>query len=263
MRPFSIRRMMLVIAALAFLFALFAISEREAQRLSWMGGRRGKCASNLHNVALAVLRYENDNGVFPTGTWPNPDLEPADRLSWYALVLRELDSSATYDALKKSGPWNAGMNDVFAHENQRMLRCPSGAGVPAGSAEPTSYVSIAGLDSDAPLLPKSNPRAGVFGYDRKTTMADITDGASNTMMLAETGRVSGSWLQGGPPTVRGLDRTRKPYVGTGRQFGGLHGAGAYVAMADGSVRWISDSISPRIFEACSTMAGGESLPGDW
>ena len=34
--------------------------------------------------------------------------------------------------------------------------------------------------------------------------------------------------------------------------------GAWVAMADGSVRWIEESISPKIFEALSTMAGGDA-----
>jgi prepilin-type processing-associated H-X9-DG protein len=82
-------------------------------------------------------------------------------------------------------------------------------------------------------------------------------------LIAETAQVSGSWFQGGPATVRGLDRAQKPYIGLGRQFGGLHGGGACVAMADGSVRWVRDSINPLVFESLSTMAGGESLPTNW
>jgi hypothetical protein len=57
--------------------------------------------------------------------------------------------------------------------------------------------------------------------------------------------------------VRGLDPAGKPYLGPYRQFGGLHRGGAWVAMADGSVRWVSDSISPKVFEALATMAGGD------
>ena len=83
------------------------------------------------------------------------------------------------------------------------------------------------------------------------------------MFLAETGRVVGSWLQGGRATVRGLDPAQKPYIGNGRQFGGLHGGGGYVAFADGSVRRVNESVDPSIFEAISTMAGGERLPSDW
>ena len=82
------------------------------------------------------------------------------------------------------------------------------------------------------------------------------------MLIAETARISESWLQDGHATIRGLDPTAKPYIGPGGQFGGLHGAGAWVAMADGSVRWVDASINPKIFEALSTMAGGERLPPD-
>jgi prepilin-type processing-associated H-X9-DG protein len=72
--------------------------------------------------------------------------------------------------------------------------------------------------------------------------------------------VNGSWLQGGPATVRGLDPAQQPYLGPGRQFGGIHlGAGNF-AFADGSVRAISESINPKIFEALSTIAGGERVP---
>jgi hypothetical protein len=57
--------------------------------------------------------------------------------------------------------------------------------------------------------------------------------------------------------VRGLNPARTPYVGPKRQFGGLHTGGAWVAMADGSLRKVSESVDPKVFEALSTMAGGE------
>jgi hypothetical protein len=33
-------------------------------------------------------------------------------------------------------------------------------------------------------------------------------------------------------------------------------------MADGSVRVLSESVDPKVFEAMSTIAGGENLPAD-
>ena len=106
-------------------------------------------------------------------------------------------------------------------------------------------------------------RAGVFGYDRQTREADIKDGASETMMLAETTSANGPWTAGGPATVRGLDPRRPPYLGPGQQFGGAHRGGATVAFADGSVRFIGESIEPSIFEALATVAGREVLPDGW
>ena len=82
------------------------------------------------------------------------------------------------------------------------------------------------------------------------------------MMLAETSRGIGCRLQGGPATVRGLDPAHNLYIGPRRQFGGLHDGTTVVAMADGSVRVLSESLDPKVFEALSTIAGGEKLAGD-
>jgi prepilin-type processing-associated H-X9-DG protein len=127
----------------------------------------------------------------------------------------------------------------------------------------TWYVGVAGVGRDAPALPGGHPRAGVFGYDRQTRVADITDGVATTVMLAETSSANGPWTTGGPATVRGLDPGRQPYIGRNRQFGGTHRGGVIVAFADGSVRFLSESIDRKVFEALATIAGGESLPWGW
>ncbi len=256
--------MMQIIVGLAFLFALIAISARNAERASLMNAKSLRCVSNLHNIVLGILGYHDANGVFPTGTWPNPDLAPESRLSWYALILPYLGMAEEQDALEKDQPWNSGQNDIFANKYDILWRCPNHFAAPPGVLAPASYVGIAGLGTDAPTLPKSDARAGIFGYDRKTTQADITDGAASTILIAETAQMSGSWLQGGRATIRGLDPAGKPYFGPGGQFGGLHTrAGAWVAMADGSVRCVDASVNPKVFEALSTMAGGERLPKNW
>jgi hypothetical protein len=217
----------------------------------------------LHLVE-AVRSYHSVNNAFPTGTWPNPSLAPESRLSWYALILPQLDDQEVYNALEKDQPWDAGGNGKLSRWRDGRMICPWSPDTLPGNPAPTVYIGIAGLGTDAPSLPKSDPRSGVFGYDRQTTLADIKDGAAYTMMLAETAQLSGSWLQGGSATVRGVDASQKPYVGRGRQFGGLHSVtGAPIAMADGSARWVSDSIDPLVFEALSTMAAGELLPRDW
>ncbi len=179
-----------------------------------------------------------------------------------------------------SEPWDspANMRPQFRHsstesrtptfspamECPNFLECPSHR-VPAApnAPAPAGYVGIAGLGEDAATLAPPHPRAGVFGYDRVTRTEDITDGASTTMMLAETATASGPWTAGGPSSVRGLDPNRQPYIGRARQFGGNHPGGANVAFVDGSVRFISDTIDPKVFEAISTISGNEQLPRDW
>jgi Protein of unknown function (DUF1559) len=223
-----------------------------------------RCMSNARYVCNAIHGYSIQMSAFPAGTWPNPELAPDERISWCAVVKPYLDIALPGDGLDLKERWNqAGANYTVATSKIGVWDCPASAPVGTGLPQPTSYIGIAGVGADAPLLPKNDRRAGVFGFDRMTRLADIKDGPANTMLIAETARVMGSWIQGGPATLRGLDRAHKPYVGPGRQFGGMHRKGTCVAMADGAVRMIDDSTAPSVFEALSTMAGGEELPSSW
>ena len=131
-----------------------------------------------------------------------------------------------------------------------------------------SYVGMAGLGRDAALLQCSDPKAGVFGYDRKTKFADVTDGHSTTIMVIETNFENGPWGAGGFSSIRGIDLEGSAYLGTVGQFGSLHRAqGALLfypgcsncTYVDGSVRCISKTIDSKVFEAMATIAGGEKV----
>jgi Protein of unknown function (DUF1559) len=107
-------------------------------------------------------------------------------------------------------------------------------------------------------FPRSDPRAGIFGYDKIAKASDITDGASQTIMIVGTGEVVAPWVQGGGATIRGA---RQPYFDkyTGIGSKGLPKTGAYVMFADGSARFISADINPEIFKAMCTMHGAEQI----
>ena len=207
---------MVMVAVLAVWLSLLRVT------LGWSSSDRSlHCASNLRNVTLAVLGYVNNQGHFPAGTHINAKLDYGDRLSWYVAVLPWLDFQRPSDVVEPDGRWNEGVNKALSLVHIDGTHCLNQDASTAGLV-PASYIGIAGVGTDAPLLPKSDPRAGIFGYDRVCSLADIKDGVANTMLLAETAKVSGSWLQGGPATVRGLDPAQKPYLGPNRQFGGMH-----------------------------------------
>jgi Protein of unknown function (DUF1559) len=260
MARWSIRKMMMIVAGAAVCCAAIDGVGRLIQP-RFVCGRRGQCESNMHNLALAMLCYYQITGSFPSGTVPNASLPPADRLGVYVPVSPYLEEQELYNRIDQTQPWHGGGNGSVAGVRIGILICPNAARVAPTAPQPTTSIGIAGRGIDAPSLPKTDPRAGIFGYDRQTTLADIKDGAANTMMFAESGRVMGSWLQGGPATVRGLDPTNVPYISPGRQFGGLHDDIAVIAMADGSVRVVSESIDPKVFEAMATIAGGEKPNG--
>ncbi len=95
----------------------------------------------------------------------------------------------------------------------------------------------------------------VLGSNRGLRPGDITDGLSNTLLIGEVNTGFRPWghpVNGRDP-ANGINRSP-------RGFGGPPGAGgAQFTMADGSVRFISDRVSPRVLEALSTPAGGEAI----
>jgi prepilin-type processing-associated H-X9-DG protein len=230
------------------------------------------CANNLRQIGLALHNYASAYAdAFPYGTIQNDGLAQEKRLGWLVILWDFLDQWLwIFDTSK---PWDDDANRITrgqgVGESVRVvgrvqLFCCPAAKEPAEEPMPglTSYVGITGLGTDSGSLPKENPRIGVFGYYRQTFLAEIKDGLSTTIAVAETAE-RGPWTAGGTHTLRGLDPDRKPYLGRGRQFGGNHGGGAMVLFADGSVRLLRDSIDPKAFEALSTIAGGERLPAGW
>ncbi len=264
---FRLRTAMAVVALSAVLLAALVLvgMSREAEA-------RNVCSNNLRQIGLGLRNYASAyDDAFPYGTIQKDGLAPQDRLSWLVSLYSFLEQ--WFWIFDTSKPWDDDANRITRGHGVeegvqvvgrvRVLCCPA-AKEPAAEPMPglTSYVGITGLGRDSGSLPKEDPRIGVFGYNRQTFLAEIKDGLSTTIAVAETAE-RGPWTAGGTHTLRGLDSDQKPYLGRGRQFGGNHGGGAMVLFADGSVQLLRDSIDPKIFEALSTIAGGERPPAGW
>ncbi|WP_422927601.1 DUF1559 domain-containing protein [Singulisphaera sp. PoT] len=238
---------------------------------------QSRCRKNLQQLGLALTLYASTNrGYYPSGTIPNPALPPERRLSWMvqlgqismlgAGIELQIDPAKSWDdrvnldvPVAVGGPGHVRFEDHL--RTFPVLVCPVDRDLEnLGTLNATNYIGIGGLGEDSPELPSGHRRAGVFGYDRITRQSDIKDGLSATMAVVETARTQGGWTAGGLPTLRGLDEDRPPYLGKGGQFGGLHRGGVMVAFADGSVRFLRETIDPRVFESHSTIAGRETIP---
>ena|SRR5437899_5074235 len=106
------------------------------------------------------------------------------------------------------------------------------------------------------------------------TLASVQDGLANTLLILKSARDNGPRACGGPATVRGLDPSEKPYLGSSRSFGGTHFAenslfgrgksvGCNAALADGSVRFVRETIALEVLEGLATISGGERLDDKW
>jgi prepilin-type processing-associated H-X9-DG protein len=192
--------------------------------------------------------------AFPPGTIPNPSLPPERRLSWELSFLPYVGRDDVYKQFDLTKAWDDESNHEALMMKVSVLACPTLYAVPPpGEPQVDCYLGMAGLGADAPMLPATDPRAGFFRYDDPTKAGQIKRGLSNTMTMIESTRPLGPWAAGGPPTVRGVDPNEQPYVGLGRQFG-AHPTGCNVAYADGSVRFMSNSVDSRVFEMLATLA---------
>jgi hypothetical protein len=227
----------------------------------------------MKEYGQALRGYHNTFNSFPPGTIPNPSLVPEDRFSWIISIWPMLERDNDYQKLDLSKGWNAPKNRIDnvygpyrCHEYCDNYWSAIG-----------SYIGIAGIGPNAATYSLTDPKAGVFGYDRITKLKDVTDGESTTIMVMETNYENGLWCAGGFPTVRGLDPSGSKYLGFAGQFGSLHRIqesspfrpfppqASNCVFVDGSVRLISETIDPVTFEALCTIAGGEKveLPVDY
>src|ERR1700730_2452008 len=193
------------------------------------------CQGRLRQVAIGLHSYHDTYGVFPLaagcktpGDKPNKSLPVEKRFSWMATILpfcgggglnplSEADFSKAWDTGSNLDwtLWHTpGEKEVGYREPPRTRRpntvffchCPlRKIEVAPDVPDCTHYVGIAGVGSDAALLPKEDRRAGFFGYDRVIRQQDIEDWLSTTLAVIETCSSIGPWVSGGTATVRPFD----------------------------------------------------------
>ena len=250
------------VAVVAVLVALLLPAVQQAREAA----RRTQSKNNLKMQGLALHNYHDTFKHFPPGTIPSKKLKPEERQSWQVLLLPYLDQAPLYNELRvdqrESAPWDGDQQAALIATDISIFRNPSqSAAHRAGDPAPTDYVGWAGVGKDAPTEKCKDNKKGIFGYDRQTRIADITDGSSNTIMVSDgVGKDRGPWAQGGKSTIRAL--TTKPYVNGPDGIGSPHAGGFHVVLADGSVRFVSQNIDQDVLEALATRAGGERV-GDF
>ncbi|GAB4136092.1 MAG: hypothetical protein Tsb009_02990 [Planctomycetaceae bacterium] len=242
------------VATTAVMVALLLPAVQQAREAA----RRSTSKNNLKNIGLAMHIYHETFGHLPQGLRPNAKLKPEKRLSWMVSILPYIEASPLYERLDLKQAWDAGQNKRWIQTQISSYQNPGyGSKVKPGD---THYVGIAGVGKGVEFLKRHNRKTGIFGYDRVTRIRDIKDGTSNTMMISEASKNFGPWAAGGKATIRAL--TKKPYINGPDGIGGPFRGGCNVLFADGSVKFISEKIDSKLFEALSTVQGGE-IVGDF
>lgn len=292
-RGFTLIELLVVIAIIAILVALLLPAVQMAREAA----RRTQCRNNLKQLGLALHNYHDNVRLFPPSTTSILDFgvwsgTPSDYHlhSWCTRILPYLDASPLYNQINFNVSALHTANQASAASQIPAFRCPSYTGETVSKDTlytrfydryaNRNYVALGGTD----IGKLWQAPDGVICPLGAVNMRDITDGTTNTYLLAETREQNASvWIDGGVAAVaaRRYDAANAPsYAGTELPLnyrpyyaaGGSgidsdwgpssqHTGGVHHLVGDGGVRFVSQNISSTLYAALVSRAGSESTDG--
>lgn len=289
-RAFTLIELLVVIAIIAVLIGLLLSAVQRVRE----SASRVACQNNLKQLALALLNYEHVQRHFPEGY----RFESPSR-SFVPPILPYIEQgNIRYDMTRD---WDNPVNQVHAQVQIKLLYCPS---VPAGSNRVDDAVAFKPAASDYTVYHGVNrgycvlvgwplyspPDTNGIMTPKVCRIADIKDGTSQTFLVVENSGRPELWRMGrkidGNSSAAGwadpnleiaLDGSDMLPTGQGQGFGpcvmnctndnevySFHIGGASFAFADGSIRFIRDTIRNTTFAALVTKSSGDIVdPNDY
>ncbi len=215
--------------------AMFLPAVRSAREAA----RRAQCTNNLKQIGLALHNYHQSRESLPPAAITDKNGRPL--LSWRVAILPYFDSSDLYASFHLDEPWDSPHNLGLLQRMPPIYACPSDKTPKPGM---TSYLAVIG------------PRT-IFTPDFKPVrFQDIIDGLGNTLLVTESRR-SVPWTK--PEDLP--SGMILPPDGIGSQHG-YHVGGFNTLFADGSVRFIKNTIAPGVLSSLITRNGGEVVSSD-
>jgi prepilin-type processing-associated H-X9-DG protein len=156
------------------------------------------------------------------------------------LLLPATDHPGAYRAYRFEEPWNSARNRSVEVFNVYY----DGTDETSEENHWTSYVAVVGDETMWPI-------------EGGLKQTDVSDGLSQTIILVQVAESGIHWRE---PKDLHLNRMAKEINSkTTKGISSKHAGGAYVAFADGRVRFLSDNTDWRVLKALLTANGGEPL----
>jgi len=206
--------------------------------------RRSQCTNNLKQIGLAMHNYHDSFGTFPPAVIADENGRPMQ--SWRVAILPFIEQAGLHEMYDSDVPWDDPNNEFLMNVPVMAYRCPSDP--PSYEASPqcqTNYVMVVG--------------EGTLGGEpnEAVQIRNITDGTSNTILAIEVGGSGIPWTEPRDLTVEeAVTFITNP---SASRFMQVHPGGINVLMADGSVRFIGETIDAEMLRALLTKGDGQAV----
>ena len=292
---FTLVELLVVIAIVGVLMALLLPAVQKVREAA----NRAKCSNNLRQAGLALQHFHDVRGGFPPAGVTGPFLPlgittPGVQHGWASFLLPYLEQDNLANIYHFEVNSNDPLNWTALLVPLRILQCPSAdesrrffSTVLQDWQPCVDYAALKGVDpvlADLRLIDPVGNYGGAMPKDALISIAQITDGTSNTILLAEDadrpklwhagylvpdGSVNcgpwGEWggcdLQIQGSTYNGLDKPGPCAINCTnmQELYSLHPGGANTVFADGSLHFLKASMDIRILARLVTRAGGEVI----
>ncbi len=270
-RPgFTLIELLVVIAIIGVLIALLLPAVQAAREAA----RRMQCANNLKQIGLALHGYHGSYGTFPAGGWifvPNVPQNRNMNMGWSAAALPWLEQKALGDALNFSLPYKNPANSTAGHVVVNGYLCPSEPRTTFWNRAPGDLFDFADNDYGGMYGPRglvspsdrNDPARGAMIFNQAIGLAEILDGSSRTIIVGEAPEaINALWVSGHNLFDQSAAINARPPSEYGEELTSQHPGGVNVLFADGSARFVKQTMDLKVLSALCTRSGGEIIDGD-